>query len=166
MTSSRPYLLRALYEWIVDNGATPQILVDATADALEIPASVRSGDKVVLNIAPEAVRDLEIDDGFVSFVARFSGVSHGVVVPIDAVLAVYTRENGQGMMFPESGPAGPAADSGDAPPPGPRPVRGADPGGDGSGADEGDSGRDDGPDDDPDSPGGSGRGKPNLKVVK
>lgn len=171
MTSSRPYLLRALYEWIVDNGATPQILVDATAGDLEIPASVRSGDKVVLNIAPEAVRDLEIDDGFVSFVARFSGVSHGVVVPIDAVLAVYTRENGQGMMFPESGPAGPGAEAdgraGDETMTGPRPVRGASPdtgetGGDGDQND----GPDDGPGDGPDSPGGSGRGKPNLKVVK
>ncbi len=167
MTSSRPYLLRALYEWIVDNGATPQILVDATADDLEIPASVRSGDKVVLNIAPEAVRDLEIDDGFVSFVARFSGVSHGVIVPIDAVLAVYTRENGQGMMFPESGPAGPAAESddpsGDATSTGPRPVRGA---ARDAGESSADDEQNDGPDDGPDSPGGSGRGKPNLKVVK
>ncbi len=161
MTSSRPYLLRALYEWIVDNGATPQILVDATVGDLEIPASVRSGDKVVLNIAPEAVRDLEIDDGFVSFVARFSGVSHGVVVPIDAVLAVYTRENGQGMMFPESGPAGPTEHSGASEDPvttGPRPVRGAT-----SDSDASDDGPDDGPDD---NSGGSGRGKPNLKVVK
>lgn len=157
MTSSRPYLLRALYEWIVDNRATPQILVDATADDLILPDAVRSGDKVVLNIAPQAVRDLEIDSDYVSFVARFSGVSHGVSVPVDAVLAVYTRENGQGMMFPESGPAGPGGES-DTPAAGPRPVEGVET----SSSRDGD----DGPDDDPDGPDGGTRGRPNLKVVK
>lgn len=102
MTSSQPYLLRALNEWIVDNGYTPQILVDSTHADLNIPDAVRAGDKVVLNISPSAVRDLEIDNEYVSFVARFSGVSHAVLVPIEAVQAVYARENGQGMMFPEA----------------------------------------------------------------
>lgn len=102
MTSSQPYLLRALNEWIVDNGFTPQILVDSTHPDLNIPDAVRAGDKVVLNISPGAVRDLEIDNEYVSFVARFSGVSHAVLVPVEAVQAVYARENGQGMMFPES----------------------------------------------------------------
>jgi len=101
MTSSQPYLLRALNEWIVDNGSTPQILVDSTHPDVNIPDPVRSGDKVVLNISPSAVRDLEIDNEYVSFVARFSGVSHAVLVPVEAVQAVYARENGQGMMFPE-----------------------------------------------------------------
>lgn len=101
MTSSQPYLLRALNEWIVDNGFTPQILVDSTHPDLNIPDAVRAGDKVVLNISPSAVRDLEIDNEYVSFVARFSGVSHAVLVPVEAVQAVYARENGQGMMFPE-----------------------------------------------------------------
>lgn len=115
MNSSRPYLLRALYEWIIDNGATPQILVDASDENLQIPDGIRTSDKVVLNIDPQAVRDLEIDTDYISFVARFSGVSHGVLVPVDAVLAVYARENGQGMMFPETGPAGVSENSGDKP---------------------------------------------------
>jgi len=102
MSPSQPYLLRALNEWIVDNGCTPQVLVDSAHPDLEIPDSVRSQEKVVLNISPSAVRDLEIDNEYLSFVARFSGVSHGVVVPIEAVQAIYTRENGQGMMFPET----------------------------------------------------------------
>lgn len=102
MTSSQPYLLRALNEWIVDNGFTPQILVDSAHPDLNIPDAVRAGEKVVLNISPSAVRDLEIDNEYVSFVARFSGVSHAVLVPIEAVQAVYARENGQGMMFPEA----------------------------------------------------------------
>ena len=102
MTPSQPYLLRALNEWIVDNGFTPQILVDSSHPDLNIPDAVRAGEKVVLNISPSAVRDLEIDNEYVSFVARFSGVSHAVLVPVEAVQAVYARENGQGMMFPEA----------------------------------------------------------------
>jgi stringent starvation protein B len=101
MSPSRPYLLRALHEWIVDNGATPQILIDGKHPELEVPEAARSGDKIVLNISPTAVRDLAIDNEYLSFVARFSGVSHGVWVPISAVQAIYARENGQGMMFPE-----------------------------------------------------------------
>ena len=102
MTPSQPYLLRALNEWIVDNGCTPQILVDSAHPDLEIPDSVRSQEKVVLNISPSAVRDLQIDNEYLSFVARFAGVSHGVLVPLEAVQAIYARENGQGMMFPEA----------------------------------------------------------------
>ena len=101
MLSSRPYLLRGLYEWIVDNGMTPQVLLDAANDEVRVPDSARSGDKIVLNIAPEAVRDLQIDNEYLSCVARFSGVSQAVVAPVDAVLAIYARENGKGMMFPE-----------------------------------------------------------------
>lgn len=102
MTPSQPYLLRALNEWIGDNGCTPQILVDSAHPDLEIPDSVRSQEKVVLNISPSAVRDLQIDNEYLSFVARFAGVSHGVLVPLEAVQAIYARENGQGMMFPEA----------------------------------------------------------------
>ncbi len=102
MSPSQPYLLRALNEWILDNGMTPQLLIDAEHPGLEAPQSILGESKLVLNISPNAVRDLLIDNEFVSFVARFSGVSHGVVVPINSVLAIYTRENGQGMMFPES----------------------------------------------------------------
>jgi len=127
MTPSRPYLLRALHEWIIDNGATPQILVDGQHPELEIPDAARSGEKIVLNISPSAVRDLSIDNEYLSFVARFSGVSHGVLVPIAAVQAIYARENGQGMMFPdieedESKPSSESADdSPSAPSPGKKP---------------------------------------------
>ena len=138
MTSSQPYLLRALNEWIVDNGFTPQILVDSTHPDLNIPDAVRAGDKVVLNISPSAVRDLEIDNEYVSFVARFSGVSHAVLVPVEAVQAVYARENGQGMMFPEvdQEDSGESAESSDGESP-------SDP-----------------------TKSGPRRGKPNLKVIK
>ena len=101
MNSSRPYLLRALHEWIVDNGMTPQVLIDAENPDVSVPDVARANDRIVLNIAPQAVRDLEIDNEYLSFVARFSGVSHGVLVPVEAVQAIYARENGQGMMFPE-----------------------------------------------------------------
>lgn len=111
MSPSRPYLLRALNDWIVDNGATPQILVDSAHPDLNVPDAVRTDDKLVLNISPSAVRDLEIDNEYVSFVARFAGVSHGVLVPVEAVQAIYARENGQGMMFPESE----SGDEGDRP---------------------------------------------------
>jgi len=102
MTPSQPYLLRALNEWLVDNGMTPQILVDTAHPSLQVPDSLRAQEKLVLNISPSAVRDLQIDNDFVSFVARFSGISQGVIVPVKAVLAIYARENGHGMMFPES----------------------------------------------------------------
>lgn len=142
MTPSQPYLLRALNEWIVDNGFTPQILVDSTHPDLNIPDAVRAGDRVVLNISPSAVRDLEIDNEYVSFVARFSGVSHAVLVPVEAVQAVYARENGQGMMFPEAD----QDDSGES-------------AGESAQSSDGDS-RSDG------KKSGPKRGKPNLKVIK
>lgn len=124
MSPSRPYLLRALHEWIVDNGATPQILVDGNHTELEVPDAARSGDKIVLNISPSAIRDLAIDNQYLSFVARFSGVSHGVLVPIGAVQAIYARENGQGMMFPEVEDDQETPSAGDEPsesPPGKKP---------------------------------------------
>ena len=101
MNSSRPYLLRALNEWIVDNGMTPQVLVDADYPDVNIPDVARSSNPVVLNIAPRAVRDLEIDNEYLSFVARFSGVSHAVLVPIGAIEGIFARETGQVMKFPE-----------------------------------------------------------------
>jgi len=89
MTSSRSYLIRALYQWIVDNGVTPYILVDALVEGVDVP----------LNIAPMAVEGLTLGDNEISFSARFSGKSMNLWVPTDAVLAIYARENGQGMMF-------------------------------------------------------------------
>ena len=104
MTSHRPYLLRALNEWIADNGMTPHLLVDATQAGVQVPASAVKEGKVVLNIAERAVVRLMIDNDAVSFTARFGGVSQPVYVPISAVLAIYSRETGQGMALPEDVP--------------------------------------------------------------
>lgn len=101
MTSSKPYLVRALYEWILDNDNTPYILVDTSADKVLIPAGIGSDDKVVLNLAPAAVQDLELTNEAIAFSARFNGVSEHIFVPTSALRAIYARENGEGMMFPE-----------------------------------------------------------------
>lgn len=101
MTSHRPYLLRALYEWIADNGMTPHILVDAQSPGVRVPPHTVKDGRVVLNIADRAVARLELDNDNVSFTARFGGVSQVVIVPIAAVLAIYARETGQGMALPE-----------------------------------------------------------------
>jgi stringent starvation protein B len=100
MTSHRPYLLRALYEWIADNGLTPHLLVDATRPGVRVPTHAVKDGRIVLNIAERAVAHLQMDNDDVRFSARFGGVSHAVIVPIDAVLAIYARENGQGMELP------------------------------------------------------------------
>jgi stringent starvation protein B len=99
MRSTRPYLLRAFHEWITDNGCTPFLLVDAGVDDVQVPADYVVDGKIVLNIGAAAVRDLEIDEGFVTFSARFGGSSHGVRVPVDAIRAIYARENGKGLVF-------------------------------------------------------------------
>ena len=111
MTSNRPYLLRAMYEWIADNGMTPYILVDAAAPGVNVPKSAVKDGRVVLNVAARAVAQLELGKDQVRFMARFSGVSQLVEAPMAAILAIYAQENGQGMMFP--------ADEGDTPPPAP-----------------------------------------------
>ena len=99
MRSRRPYLLRAMYEWMVDTRQTPHILVDARQDGVVVPqASVHEG-RIVLNIGTSAAHRLVLGNEQVEFDARFGGVSHHVVVPLAAVLAVYARETGQGMMF-------------------------------------------------------------------
>lgn len=104
MTSHRPYLLRALVEWINDNGMTPHVLVDAGLPGVQVPASAVKDGRVVLNIAERAVVGLQVDNESVSFTARFGGVSHPVMVPMAAVLAVYARETGQGMALPDDIP--------------------------------------------------------------
>lgn len=114
MTSHRPYLLRALWEWIVDNGMTPHLLVDATQPGVRVPPHAIKDGRVVLNIADRAVARLELGNDAVTFSARFGGVSHAVVVPMPAVLAVYARETGQGMALPEDALPPPPADDMDA----------------------------------------------------
>jgi stringent starvation protein B len=100
LTSNRPYLIRAMYEWISDNGLTPYLLVDARPPGVHVPPGAVKDGQVVLNVAIRAVSDLELGNHQISFLARFSGVSHQVSVPVSAVLAIYAQENGQGMMFP------------------------------------------------------------------
>jgi stringent starvation protein B len=101
MTSARPYLLRAFQEWITDNGCTPYLLVNAEMEGTQVPQGhIRDG-KIVLNIAPAAVRGLSIEAEGVSFSARFGGVAQEIHVPIQAVLAIYAQENGRGMVFPQ-----------------------------------------------------------------
>jgi stringent starvation protein B len=99
-------MLRALVEWINDNGLTPHLQVDARASGVRVPAfAVRDG-KVTLNIALRAVAHLQMDNDAISFQARFGGVSQSVYVPMTAIEAVYARENGQGMVFPPEPQAG------------------------------------------------------------
>lgn len=103
MNSNRPYLLRAIFEWINDNGLTPYLLVEAAAPGVRVPSSAIKDGRVVLSIASRAVAQLEIGKDTVTFLARFSGVSYTIEVPVMAVLAIYAQENGQGMMFPAEG---------------------------------------------------------------
>ncbi len=108
MTSNRPYLLRAMYDWISDNGLTPYILVDAGVAGVQVPKSAIKDGRVVLNIAARAVSHLELGKERVRFLARFAGVSQTVDVPMASVLAIYAQENGQGMMFPAENQPPPA----------------------------------------------------------
>ncbi|MGQ0657031.1 MAG: ClpXP protease specificity-enhancing factor [Chromatiales bacterium] len=116
MISPKSYLLRAFYEWIVDNSMTPYVLVDASAKGVEVPGEYVEDGKIVLNIAPTAVQALVMDRDRLSFHARFRGTARDISVPMPAVRAVYAKENGRGMVFPEE-------ESGDAPPPATPPAK-------------------------------------------
>lgn len=100
MTSNRPYLIRAVYEWICDNGLTPYLLVDAQVPGVRVPPQAVRDGKVVLNLAPRAVSQLNMGNDVIEFMARFGGVSQSVLLPVEAVQAVYAQESGQGMMMP------------------------------------------------------------------
>ncbi len=99
MNSSRPYLIRALYEWIVDNDCTPHLLVNAEYPNVQVPQGFANDGQIVLNVSPSAVRHLHMDNEAVSFEGRFGGIAHTLFIPASAVLAIYARENGQGMVF-------------------------------------------------------------------
>ncbi|MBE0462701.1 MAG: ClpXP protease specificity-enhancing factor [Halomonadaceae bacterium] len=99
MKSSRPYLARALYEWLLDNELTPYLVVDATQAGVEVPRQFVQNGQIVLNVAPTAVRDLFMENQAISFNARFGGQPMQVMVPIPALIAIYARENGVGMVF-------------------------------------------------------------------
>ncbi len=118
MTSNRPYLVRAIYEWIVDNGFTPHLVVDAAGKSVQVPSSHVNDGQIILNVAPSAVRDLELGNEWISFSARFGGKPTNVLLPPSAVLAIYARENGQGMAFPDDQPGDEPPPEPEAPPPG------------------------------------------------
>lgn len=115
MSSQRPYLLRALYEWIADNGMTPHVLVNAAMPGVRVPLHAVKEGRIVLNIADRAVAKLELGNDLLRFTARFAGVSQVVSVPLEAVIAIYARETGQGMELPEEAHADSASSSASGP---------------------------------------------------
>lgn len=121
MTSSRPYLIRAINEWILDNQLTPYLLVNAEMPGVEVPDRYVDKGKIVLNINPRAVSGLLIANDRITFSARFAGTPMQVHVPIMAVLAIYAQENGRGMMFNEDEEQPPPETPDDAPARGGRP---------------------------------------------
>jgi stringent starvation protein B len=127
MKSSRPYLVRALYDWIVDNGCTPYVLIDAHIPGVEVPQQYVKDGQIVLNVSPGAVANLLITNDDIRFRGRFGGIAVDILAPMGAVLGIYARENGQGMVFePENPPPSPPADpgAGSSPPsPGKRSLR-------------------------------------------
>lgn len=99
MLSSRPYLARGLYEWLLDNEQTPYIVVDAEQPGVSVPRQFVQNGQIVLNVGPTAVRDLHIENDAIRFHARFGGQPMQVVVPMPALVAIYAKENGVGMVF-------------------------------------------------------------------
>ncbi|KFZ37521.1 peptidase [Shewanella mangrovi] len=99
MTPSRPYLLRAYFQWLLDNNLTPHLVVDATVQGTQVPVQYVKDGQIVLNIAPSAVGNLQIGNEFVEFSARFGGVPQQLILPMQAVVAIYARENGAGTVF-------------------------------------------------------------------
>lgn len=123
MTPSRPYFVRAVYEWVLDNQMTPYLLVNADYPMVEVPSEFVNAGKIVLNLAPSAIRELQMGNDFIAFSARFSGRVRQLTVPLGSVLAVYAKENGKGMFFDDS-EIPPPDDGGDdsTPPSGGRPA--------------------------------------------
>lgn len=99
MTSSRPYILRALYEWINDNGLTPYVLINVNHDDVYVPRNYVSDGRIVFNISPDAIYGLQVTNSKIEFDASFSGMSHRISAPMKAIEAIYAQENGQGMFF-------------------------------------------------------------------
>jgi stringent starvation protein B len=112
MTSTRPYLIRAFYDWIVDNDFTPYIVINTTKHKVDVPSQYVHDGKIVFNISASVVRSLTISNAEIMFEARFSGVSRHIYAPIAAVSAIYARENGRGMVFEDE-----EEDGGGPPPP-------------------------------------------------
>ncbi len=146
MTSTRPYLIRAFYDWIVDNDCTPHIVVNAMHQEVMVPQEYVEGGQIVLNIAVSAVSGLLLGDQAIEFQARFGGKIRKIYAPVNSILAIYAKENGRGMVFAE--------EEGDLPlPPPPAPPN------------EGGEDKDDKSDKDKSGKGKSG-GRPHLTIVK
>ena len=104
LPSRRPYLLRAMHEWMCDAALTPHLIVDATRPGVTVPAAYIKDGKIVLNVSLSATQHLQLHNDGVAFAARFAGVVHQIQVPIAAVLGIYARETGEGMVFNENDP--------------------------------------------------------------
>jgi len=134
LTSTKPYLLRAFYEWIHDNNCTPYLIINANYDDVEVPTQYVDEGRIVLNISETAVRGLQMTNESIEFDARFGGIAMTVYAPIAAVMAIYAHENGRGMVFneeeifsgseSETTSAEALEDNGDDDIPPPRPLRG------------------------------------------
>jgi stringent starvation protein B len=99
MTTNKPYMVRAVHEWIVDNQCTPYIVVMASFPGVAVPQEFVKDDQITLNISPNAVRNLNLGNTSIEFCARFGGVPTDISVPVSAIMAVFAKENGQGMGF-------------------------------------------------------------------
>ena len=136
MTSNRPYLVKAIYEWIMDNGMTPHVVINAMDENVVVPQQYVDDGKIILNVNPSAVQNLAIDDDCLMFNARFGGKPYNIYAPMHTITAIYAAENGEGMMF--------NAEHGHPPPPDNNPT----------------------PDDSGDGKSAPARKKPTLRVVK
>lgn len=101
MTPQKPYLVRAIHEWLMDNACTPYLLVSTKHEGVQVPVEYIKDHKIVLNISPDAVRDLTLDNEWISFSARFAGKPMDLFIPMHAVQAIYGKENNEGMFFPD-----------------------------------------------------------------
>lgn len=101
MTPTKPYLVRAFYEWIADNDCTPHVVVNAEIPGVDVPLEYVENGQIVLNVSMMAVQSLSLDNDSISFKAKFDGVSKHVFIPMHGVMAIYAKENGRGMVFPE-----------------------------------------------------------------
>jgi stringent starvation protein B len=115
LPSTRPYLIRALYEWCSDNGFTPYVAVKVDG-TVQVPREYVQNGEIVLNVSMDATSALQLGNEFIEFKARFGGKARDIMVPVGRVMAIYARENGQGMAFPVSDEAPAAQDPVDAPP--------------------------------------------------
>lgn len=139
-SSTRPYLIRALYEWCTDNGFTPYVAVQVD-DTVQVPREYVKNGEIVLNISFDATSSLNLGNEFIEFKARFAGTAREIIVPVSRVIAIYARENGQGMAFPAPAPAHSDGTAGAATPPVPASAAPRGPLRDANRSTEGDPGR-------------------------